>query len=72
MCATLNEGYLRAANRGSNNLYTFLIKIEHSQPSVKSLFLVCFLLFLRLQIYGAIAAIFWQTARYVFPSLFQS
>ena len=26
-CVTLNEGYLRAANRGSKNLYRFLIKI---------------------------------------------
>ena len=24
---TLNEGYLRAANRGSKNLYRFLIEI---------------------------------------------
>ena len=23
MCVTLNEGYLRSANRGSNNLYRF-------------------------------------------------
>ena len=29
MCATLNKGYLRAANRGSNNLYGFLMKISH-------------------------------------------
>ena len=29
MCVTLNEGYLRAAKRGSNNLYRFLIKIWH-------------------------------------------
>ena len=27
VCVTLNEGYLRSANRGSNNLYRFLIKI---------------------------------------------
>ena len=27
VCVTLNEGYLRAANRGSKNLYGFLIKI---------------------------------------------
>ena len=27
MCATLNEGYLRSANRGSNNLYSFAVKI---------------------------------------------
>ena len=26
-CVTLNEGWSRAANRGSNNLYRFLIKI---------------------------------------------
>ena len=29
VCITLNEGYYRAANRGSKNLYRFLIKIEH-------------------------------------------
>ena len=28
VCVTLNEGYLRSANRGSNNLYRFLIKIK--------------------------------------------
>ena len=27
VCVTLTEGYLRAANRGSKNLYRFLIKI---------------------------------------------
>ena len=27
VCVTLNEGYLRAANTASNNLYRFLIKI---------------------------------------------
>ena len=27
MCVTLNEGYLRAANRGSNYLYRFLIEL---------------------------------------------
>ena len=27
VCVTRNEGYLRSANRGSNNLYRFLIKI---------------------------------------------
>ena len=27
VCVTLNEGYLRSANRGSNNLYRFLTKI---------------------------------------------
>ena len=27
VCVTLNEGYLRAANRGSKNLYRFLFKI---------------------------------------------
>ena len=27
VCVTLNEGYLRSANRGSNNFYRFLIKI---------------------------------------------
>ena len=63
MCVTLNEGYLRAANRGSNNLCRFLTKILHSQHSMKRLFLVyCFF---RLQIYEAIAAIFWQSASYV-------
>ena len=38
MCVTLNEGYLRAANRGSNN-----IKIRNqniaSQPSMKRIFI---------------------------------
>ena len=29
MCVTLNEGYLRAANRSISNLYAFLIKIKH-------------------------------------------
>ena len=27
MCVTLNEGFLRAANRGSNYLYRFLIEL---------------------------------------------
>ena len=27
VCVTLNEGYLRSANRGSNNIYRFLIKV---------------------------------------------
>ena len=37
MGVTLSEGYLRAANRGSKNLYRFLIKKITYQPSMKRL-----------------------------------
>ena len=67
MCVTLNEGYQRAANRGSKNLYGFFNQNKTYQPSMKRrIFLVClFTVFLRLQIYEVIAAIFWQSASYV-------
>ena len=39
MCATLNEGYLRAATRGSNNIQIRNQNIT-SQPSMKRL--ICF------------------------------
>ena len=29
VCVTLNEGYLRVANRGSKNVYKFLFKKYH-------------------------------------------
>ena len=63
VCVTLNEGYLRAADRGSRNFYQNIIY----QPSMKRRFFsLSFLLFLRLQICEAIAAVFWQSASYVF------
>ena len=65
VCVTLNEGYLRAANRGSKKVYRFLIKIWHISLNFFGLSL---LIFLRLQIYEAIAAIFWQSASYVLIS----
>ena len=66
MCVTLNEGYLRAANRGSKNIQILNQNIA-SQPSMEKLkFWSFFYCFLRLQIYEAIAAIFWQSASYVF------
>ena len=41
VCVTLNEGYLRPANRGSNNLQIFNQSIT-DQPSMKRrIFLVC-------------------------------
>ena len=73
VCVTLNEGYLRAANRGSKNLYRFLIKIYLTyQPSIKRrIFLGCrFYCFFILQIYEAFAAIFWQSARYVWLNVY--
>ena len=69
VCFILNEGYLRSANRGSNNFYRFLIKIYNKSAfnEKTNFFGLSFLLFfLRLQIYEAIAAIFWQSASYVF------
>ena len=67
VCVTLNEGYLRSANRGSNNLYRFLNQNITDQPSMRRrVFLVClFYCFFRLPIYESIAAIFWQSASYV-------
>ena len=66
VCVTLNEGYLRAVNRGSKNLYGFSIKIYNIAFNEKTNFFgLSFYCFLRLQIYGAIAAIFWQSASYV-------
>ena len=68
VCVTLNEGYLRSANRGSNNLYRFLIKIYQISLQWKDKFFwsVFFTVFFRLPIYESIAAIFWQSASYVF------
>ena len=68
VCVTLNEGYLRAADRGSKNLYRFLIKIYNKSASnEKTIFLVrLFYCFLRLPIYKSIASIFWQSASYVY------
>ena len=67
MCVTLNEGYLRSANRGSNNLYRFFLsKYNRSAFNEKTNFFgLSFLLFFRLPIYESIAAIFWQSASYV-------
>ena len=47
MCVTLIEGYLRAAIRGSKNLYRFLLKILHISLQLKDEFFcsVFFLLF---------------------------
>ena len=46
MCVTLNEGYLRSANRGSNNLYRFLTKYNRSAFNEKTKFFgLSFLLF---------------------------
>ena len=62
VCVTLNEGYLRAANRESKKLQIFNQNIPY-QPSMKRrFFLVRLLLFIRLQSYRGIAAIFWQSA----------
>ena len=92
VCVTLNEGYLRSANRGSNNFIQIFNQNITYQPSVKKrIFLICLFycffldcrstnllrlffgnltaMFLRLQIYEAIAAIFWQCASYV-PAMF--
>ena len=67
LCVTLNEGYLRASNRGSRNVYRFFDRNITYQPSIKRrTFLSFFITFLRLQIYKAIAAIFLQSASYVF------
>ena len=57
MCATLNEGYLRAANRGSKNIQIFNQNITY-QPSMKRQMVSVsfFYCFLRLQVYKAIAA----------------
>ena len=62
MCITLNEGYLRSANKQIFN------QDITDQPSMKrQIFLVClFYCFFRLPIYESIAAIFWQSASYVF------
>ena len=61
MCVTLNDGYLRYANRGSSNYTDSQSKYNISSFNEKSNFLVYFLLFycffLRLQIYKAIAAL---------------
>ena len=63
VCVTLNEGYLRADNRGSKNYTDFKSKYNISGFNEKKnffglSFLLSFLLFfLRLQIYEAIAAI---------------
>ena len=67
VCVTLNECYLRSANRGSNNLYRFLIKIYQISLQWKDKFFwsVFFTVFFRLPIYESIAAIFWQSASYV-------
>ena len=76
MCVTLNEGYLRSANRGSNNFIQIFNQNITYQPSMKKrIFLVClfYCFFFRLPIYESIAAIFWQSASYVlffvFPDL---
>ena len=69
VCVTLNEGYLRSANRDSNNLYRFLIKIWQISLQWKDDFFgPSFYCFFRLPIYESIAAIFWQSASYVFIS----
>ena len=65
MCITLNEAYMSAANRGSKNLYIFKSKYI-SFTGKKNFFGMSFLLFLGLQIYEAIAAIFWQSSSYAF------
>ena len=65
-CVTLNESYLRAANRGSKYFTDFNPNIT-CQPSMKRRIFGS--VFLRLQIYEAIAAIFWQSASYVFKWL---
>ena len=66
VCVTLNEGYLRSANKGSNNLQIFN-QNRADQPSMKRrIFLVClFYCFFRRPIYESIAAIFWQSASFV-------
>ena len=66
-CVTLNEGYLRSANRGSNILYRFFNQNITDQPSMKRrvFWSVFFTVFFRLPIYESIAAIFWQSASYV-------
>ena len=68
MLVTLNEGYLRAVNRGSKNLYRFFkSKFNISAFNEKMIFSVCLLYcFFRLQIYEAIAAMFWQSSSYVY------
>ena len=62
MCGTLNEGYLRAANRGSNSLYRFLSKYKISAFNEKTIVLVYLLLFLfETADLGTIAVFFWQS-----------
>ena len=65
MCVTLN--YLRAANRGSKKFILIFNQNITSAFNEKSNFfgLSVLLFFLGLQIYEAIAAIFWQSASYV-------
>ena len=73
MLVTLNEGFLRAANRNSSKFLILLIRILNqnniSALNEKNKYLfwsVFFTFFLRLQIYEAFAVIFWQFASYVF------
>ena len=66
LLVTLNEGYLRAAKRQQKLIQIFNQNLTY-QPSMKRRFLlVCLYCFLRLQIYEAIAAIFWQYSSYVY------
>ena len=65
VCVTLNEGYLRSANRGSNNIQIFNQNIT-DQPSMKRRFFWCLFYCFRLPINESIAAIFWQSASYIY------
>ena len=67
MCVTLNEGYLRAANRGSKNFTDFYSKYNISAFNEKTTFLVCLLLFFwDCRSTKQSAAIFSKPASYVF------
>ena len=70
VCVTLNEGYLRSAKRGTNNLHIFNQNITYPPSMKRRIFLVClFYCFFRLPIYESIAAIFWKSASYVLGSI---
>ena len=65
VCVILIEGYLRAANRSSCNLYRFLIKIEHLSLQKNVFFWRVSVTVFRLHILKAVGAIFWQSDSYV-------
>ena len=60
MCVTLIEGYLRLASRAAISYADASSKYNIPAFNEKDRFFVLFTLFLRLQIYEAIAGIFWS------------